>query len=264
MCQAIRPGGKRFKYYLGIMKQTHDPFRFTYAVLVVPLSLLLLIWTVYLAEVRLGVNLNHYGVFPRTLRGLRGILFGPMVHGSLNHLYHNSIPLVILSAALFYFYRKIAWKTLLLGLLITGAITWLIGRPSNHIGASGVIYMLAGFIFFKGVFSRHYRLIALSLAVVFLYGGMLWYVFPIKDGISWEGHLGGAIAGFLLAVTLRSPLPARPKYAWEHPEYREDEDPFMRHFDKDGNFIEDPETGEGEGEGIQVRYHYREKPRESQ
>ena len=241
------------------MKQTHDPFRFTYAVLVVPLSLLLLIWTVYLVEVRLGVNLNHYGVFPRTLRGLRGILFGPMVHGSLNHLYHNSIPLVILSAALFYFYRKIAWKTLLLGLLITGAITWLIGRPSNHIGASGVIYMLAGFIFFKGVFSSHYRLIALSLAVVFLYGGMLWYVFPIKDGISWEGHLAGFVTGLFLAIVLKTPVPDTRKYAWEAPDYQEDSDPFMRHFDEDGNFIENPEGQEEPPETIRVRYHYRRK-----
>lgn len=246
------------------MKSGHTPFRFTYAVLLVPMAYMLLIWTVYLLELRLGVNLNRWGIYPRTLEGLRGILTGPFIHGSVEHLYQNTIPLVVLTASLFYFYRPIAWKTLVYGMLLTGALTWIIGRPAFHIGASGVIYLLASFIFFKGVFSRHYRLVALSLAVVFLYGSMLWYVFPIKEGISWEGHLGGAITGFLLAAGLKAPLPKPPKYAWEHPDYKEEEDPFMRHFDADGNFIEQPEAEAGETPGVQIRYEYREGPRADQ
>ena len=235
-------------------------FRYTNAVLLVPLGLMLSIWTVYMMELRLGINLNAWGIYPRTLRGLAGVVTGPFVHGSLGHLYNNTLPLVILTAALFYFYRPIAWKTLIAGTLLTGLLTWAIGRPSYHIGASGVIYLLASFIFFKGVFLRHFRLVALSLLVVFLYGGMIWYIFPIQDEISWEGHLGGALSGLLLAFALRAEVPAPKKYAWEKDDYREEADPFMRHFDADGNFIEDPDKGDTQAEPpLQIRYHYRER-----
>lgn len=236
-------------------------FRFTNGVLLVPLGWMLGIWTVYLMEIRLGINLNQWGVYPRTLSGLVGVVTGPFIHSSISHLYNNTLPLVILSAALFYFYRPIAWKTLLLGTLLTGLLTWTIGRPSYHIGASGVVYLLASFIFFKGIMSRYYRLVALSLIVVFLYGGMLWYIFPIQDEISWEGHLAGALSGLLLAYTLKAPLPAPKRYAWEKEDYREEADPFMRHFDADGNFIENPDRA-GE-EPPQIRYHYRERRRDS-
>lgn len=236
-------------------------FRYTNAVLLVPLGLMLGIWTVYMMEMRLGVNLNRWGIYPRTLRGLAGVVTGPFIHSSPGHLYNNTLPLVILTAALFYFYRRVAWKTLLVGTLLTGLLTWLIGRPSYHIGASGVIYLLASFIFFKGVLSRYYRLTALSLLVVFLYGGMLWYIFPIQDEISWEGHLAGALSGLALAYGLKTPLPAPKKFAWEKEGYKEENDPFMRHFDADGNFIENPE---GDAEELpHIRYHYRERRRET-
>lgn len=249
-------------------------FRASPEVALVPMVLVLLIWTVYMLELRWGVNLNHWGIAPRSLKGLRGILTSPFIHGSTRHLYNNTIPLAVLSAALFYFYREAAWKTLLLGGIFTGLLTWSIGRPSFHIGASGLIYLMASFIFFKGVLSRHYRLVALSLIVVFVYGGMLWYVFPIKEGISWEGHLSGALVGLALAFALRTRLPPKPTYSWESPEYREDEDPFMRHFDADGNFIESPDESPSEaspsppvkkpqGQRIRIRYEYREADQRS-
>lgn len=212
-------------------------FRYSTWVLAVPMALILAIWSVYLLELRLGLNLNTWGIYPRTLNGLRGILASPWIHGSLDHLYNNTLPLGILTATLFYFYRPIAWRTLILGTLLTGLLTWCIGRPSYHIGASGVIYLLASFIFFKGVFTRHYRLVALSLGVVFLYGSLLWYVFPIREGISWEGHLSGALVGLFLAAVFRARVPVPPKYDWEREDYREEDDPFMRQFDRDGNFI---------------------------
>ncbi|MGB5508609.1 rhomboid family intramembrane serine protease [Robiginitalea sp.] len=262
-------------------EDTH--YRYTNAVVLVPLAFLLGIWLVYYTELRLGINLNNWGIYPRTLKGLRGLLTAPGIHGSLEHLYNNSIPLVVLTAALFYFYRDIAWKTLILGILLSGGITWLIGRPSYHIGASGLIYVLASFIFFKGIFTRYYRLVALSLGVVFVYGSMLWYIFPVLDGISWEGHLGGFLTGLVLALLLKTPLPKLSKYPWESEEYEEDTDPFMRHFDADGNFIENipeadspptdqtrqpPKPGEPEfsnqtqsrtSDPVQIRYHYKKK-----
>lgn len=241
----------------------HTQYRFTDAVVLVPLALLLGIWGVYYLEIRLGSNFNHWGIFPRTLKGLRGIFTSPWIHGSLEHLFNNTLPLAILSAALFYFYRQIAWKTLILGVLLTGLITWGIGRASYHIGASGLIYLLASFIFFKGIFTRYYRLVALSLIVVFVYGGLLWYIFPVLDEISWEGHLSGFLSGLTLASVLRTPLPEEPKYTWEAEGYQEETDPFMQQFDADGNFIERPaDPGAQTGDEVRVRYHYRERKEE--
>ena len=174
----------------------------------------LLIWSVFWFEIRFQVNLNDLGIYPRSLSGLKGILFSPVLHGSLEHLYNNTLPLLILMASLFYFYRDVALRVVLIGLLFSGILTWLIGRPSFHIGASGLIYVLASFIFFKGIFTKYYRLVALSLMVVFLYGGLLWYIFPIKEGISWEGHLSGFITGLLLAAFVKTRLPKPVKYVW--------------------------------------------------
>lgn len=240
-----------------IMSEAHY-FRFTNKVLLIPLLIVLLIWSVFFFEIRFGINLNAYGINPRKLSGIQGIVFSPFIHGSIEHLYSNTLPLVILSAALVYFYRNISLRVLLWGTLMTGVITWCIGRPSYHIGASGVIYLLASFIFFKGIRTRHYRLVALSLMVVFIYGGLLWYIFPVKDGISWEGHLAGFVSGLLLAMTLRAEIPAIKKFAWEAEDYNEADDEFLSHFDEDGNFIEKKEEQSQENrEGINITYHYK-------
>jgi len=237
-----------------------EPFRYTYAVVLVPMMAVLLIWTVFWIEVEFGVNFNNWGVYPRTVSGLRGILASPFIHGSIEHLYNNTIPIAVLTAALFYFYRKIAWRVLLIGLLASGLITWIIARPSYHIGASGMIYVLASFIFFKGIFSRHMRLVAISLIVVFIYGSLIWYIFPIKDGISWEGHLGGFLSGFFLAVIMRSFAPEKRKYAWEKEDYDEEEDPFLRHFDEEGNFIDDPDSlKQDDDPKTRIIYHFKKK-----
>ena len=111
-----------------------DPFKFSTRVIVFPLSFVLLIWMVYWFELRFGFRFNDMGIFPRTLSGLRGVFLSPFIHGSLEHLYHNSMPLFILSAALFYFYREMAWNVLGLGLFFSGILTWLIGSPAFHIG----------------------------------------------------------------------------------------------------------------------------------
>ncbi len=232
-------------------------FRFSNSVLIVPMAAVIIIWGVYWSEVAFGLNYNHFGVFPRSIDGLKGLFFSPFIHGSLTHLYNNTIPLAILLAALFYFYKDIAFRVLIFGVLLSGVITWLIGRESYHIGASGLIYVLASFIFFKGIFSKHYRLIALSLIVVFIYGSLLWYIFPVKDGISWEGHLAGFITGFLFAVFIKAKVPKPKKYDWERDDYSEADDPFLKHFDEDGNFIEFPkEEPNAEQEGLKINYSY--------
>ncbi|PKB45188.1 membrane associated rhomboid family serine protease [Cellulophaga sp. RHA19] len=242
-------------------------FKFSNSVLLVPIIAVLSIWTVYWVELQFKINFNNFGVYPRTLSGLKGILFSPFIHGSLKHLYSNTLPLVVLSAALVYFYKPVAFKVLFYGTLLSGLITWLIGRPSYHIGASGVIYLLASFIFFKGVFAKHYRLIALSLLVVFVYGSMLWYILPIKEGVSWEGHLGGFITGLFFAYFLKADIPKPQKYAWEEDNYNEEADEFLRHFDENGNFVEfkpddDPELDTTSSSPINITYHFKKKTEE--
>jgi membrane associated rhomboid family serine protease len=202
--------------------------------------------------------------------GLKGILFAPFIHGSLKHLFNNSIPLFALSSALFFFYRNVRWKVLLWGTLLTGMLTWVIARPAMHIGASGVVYMLVAFLFFKGIISRRYQLIAISMIVVFLYGGLLWYLFPIDPKISWEGHLSGFVVGLILAFVLKQQNVENKKYAWEHEDYDPEADPFLQHFDEDGNFIEtqpEEEVISSSSEtsltepSITIRYTLKEKPK---
>ncbi|MDX1470830.1 MAG: rhomboid family intramembrane serine protease, partial [Flavobacteriaceae bacterium] len=201
------------------MQQSH--FKYSTGVIAYPLAFVLIIWFVFWVQVRFFYSIKSFGIYPRTLEGLQGILFSPFIHSDIEHLYHNTFPLLILSMALFYFYRKISWKVLFYGILLSGLITWLIGRPANHIGASSVIYVLASVIFFKGVFDKNYRLIALSFLVVFLYGSMIWYLFPIKDEISWEGHLGGFIAGFVFSLIFRKSIAKPERYKWQDPDYNE-------------------------------------------
>jgi len=216
----------------------NEHFNFTTGVVAYPILFVLLIWLVFWFEVRFGFDFTNFGIYPLTIKGLRGVVFSPFIHGSIQHLYHNSIPLFVLSMALFYFYRATAWKVLVFGILLSGFFTWCIGRPSYHIGASGLVYVLVSFTFFKGVFAKYYRLIALSLLVVFLYGSMIWYTLPIDASISWEGHLSGLVTGLVFAVFFRRDIVKPQKYAWEENDYKEDDDPFLKHFDEEGNFIE--------------------------
>ena len=206
-----------------------------------PMLLGLLIWYAYWMNLYFGLGWKQFGIRPRKLEGLSGVLFSPFLHGDVGHLWNNTLPLMVLSACLFYFYRSISWKVIGYGILISGVLTWTIADTGNHIGASGLIYVMASFIFFKGIMSRNYRLVALSMLVVFLYGSMVWYIFPVKVGISWEGHLAGAITGVLFALFFRSDPTQRPTYAWESPTYEAEDDAFMRHFDEEGNFIPESE-----------------------
>lgn len=228
-------------------------FKFSLELLLLPLLFLLAIWAVFWIEVTYSTNFNTYGIYPRSLVGLRGILFSPFIHGSVNHLYHNTIPLGALTLALCYFYRQKAFVVLFWGWLLSGFLTWVIGRDSYHIGASGIIYVLASFIFFKGVFQKHYRLMALSLTIVFIYGSMIWYILPLEAGVSWEGHLAGFLTGLFLSKIVRVNPPSHKKYEWEEEDYEEDE--FLKHFDENGNFVE--LSKESEDESIKVVYHYK-------
>lgn len=233
--------------------------------LVLPVYLVLAMWLVFWVEVRWDYGLSHFGIYPATLKGLRGIVFGPFLHGSLKHLFNNSVPLVVLISTLFYFYPKQALRILIVGTILSGFGTWLIGRPAYHIGASGVVYMLASYLLFQGLFSKNIQLISISLIVVFFYGSLIWYLFPVDPKISWEGHSSGFAVGILLALVNHKKLPtSKKKYAWEEEGYDETNDVFMQHFDSNGNFHPTehwynikPDGNNHTGlNNHQVQYHY--------
>lgn len=234
-----------------LMKETD--FKFSTSVIAWPLLFLLTIWVVFWFEVRFKMSLYDFGIYPRTFSGMKGIVFSPFLHGNLQHLYNNSIPIFLLIMALRYFYREQSLQVLVLGILISGFGTWLIGRESMHIGASGLIYVLVSFMFFKGIQTGYYRLVALSLTIVVLYGGMVWYLFPsAEENISWEGHLAGFITGFLLSYFVKTQDYQKPiRYEWEQPDFDPSQDPFMKHFDDDGNFVPTPKP-----EPIEEQYSY--------
>jgi membrane associated rhomboid family serine protease len=219
----------------------NNNFNYYTGVIGYPILFVILIWLIFWVEFRFNVDLKSFGIQPRKIEGISGIIFSPFLHSSLEHLFNNSIPLFLLSSAIFFFYRNISWKIIFLGIFLSGLLTWIIGRDSTHIGASGLIYVLISFIFFKGIISKNFNLMALSLIVVFIYGGTIWYVFPIKNNMSWEGHLSGFMIGVLLALLFKKNTPVNKVYKWENEDYDNTDDPFLKQFDEDGNFIENDE-----------------------
>jgi len=204
---------------------------------ILPLLFVFSIWLVFSIENTFDLSFVSHGIYPRKLSGLQGILFSPFIHSGFKHIFNNSIPLFVLTYLLFYHYRSVSWKILFWGMLLTGLGTWLIGRPSYHIGMSGIIYMLVSFLFFSGILIRDYRLMAVSMVVVFLYGSLIWFMLPLVPHMSWEGHTSGFISGVILALIyakkLKKHYPKRNVVI-----IRPEEEAFLRHFDENGNFIE--------------------------
>ena len=145
-------------------------------------------------------NLTWLGVRPRSFFGLIGIVTSPLIHGDLLHLLSNAFPLVLLSGFILFMHRRVAVRVMVLVYVLSGILTWFIGRPSYHIGASGIVYGLAGFLLFNG-FLRHNRgAMAVSMAVLFLYSGLFYGLLPTEERVSWEGHIGGFAAGLAAAL----------------------------------------------------------------
>ncbi len=188
------------------------------------LILVSLLWLVKIIEIIFNINLTFLGVYPQSIKGLPGIIFSPLIHGDFSHLISNSLPLIILTSMLFYFYKKLGLRIIILTWLIGNVWLWIVGRESYHIGASGVIYGLAAFLFVSGILRRHPRLMAISMLIAFLYGSMVWGILPIQEGVSWEGHLMGMIAGILLAFFFKKEGPQRKVYDWELEDDEDDEE----------------------------------------
>lgn len=181
-------------------------------------------WIVEIIEQTTGVSFVQFGVYPLHLKGLPGIIFSPFIHSGFNHLISNSIPFFILFTALIYFYRRISYRIFFQMYFLAGLCIWLAGREAWHIGASGVVYALAAFHFVSGIIRSDVRLLTLSVVVVFLYGGLIWGMFPINPEVSWEGHLWGAISGVVMALFYRKYILRRDKFDWEDEEEEEEND----------------------------------------
>lgn len=182
-------------------------------------------WAVHIISTEFGLKLSVYGLMPRSPEGILGIFTMPFLHGSYLHLLSNTGPVLILGWALYNFYPTLATRSLLGIWVISGIWLWISGRESYHIGASGVVYGLASFLFLSGWLRLEKRVAALSLLVAFVYGSLWWGVLPVDPTISWEGHLWGALAGFALAVYFRKQGPQKPTYHWEDEEDEEGDVP---------------------------------------
>ena len=190
--------------------------------IIIPGTFVFIMWLVKIIEVLFEIDFSGFGIYPLTVRGLEGIILSPFIHADFNHLFNNSLPLFFLAVALFYFYSEVALKVFLLTYFLTGILVWIAGRDAWHIGASGLVYGLASFLFFSGIIRRYFRLIALSLLVVFLYGSMVWGLFPgIYKNVSWESHMLGFFSGIVLAVFYKNEGPQVPVYEWMEEEDEE-------------------------------------------
>ncbi|NBC82267.1 MAG: rhomboid family intramembrane serine protease [Bacteroidetes bacterium] len=168
-----------------------------------PLNLILLIWAVFLADMFFHLQLARFGIYPRNVYGLIGIVTAPLLHGNLQHIISNTITLFVLLTVLWIFYRRIAVQIVVLSWLLGGLLIWIFARPVIHIGASALIYSIAAFLIAIGLFSGSFRSFIIALIIILLYGGLIYGVLPTDEPISWEGHLIGAIAGIILGYQYR-------------------------------------------------------------
>lgn len=207
--------------------------QFIHAVFI-PVVISILIILVFLLEKGMHWDFHKAGIMPRDFKYLTGILTYIFIHADWGHLANNILSFLVLGSCLFYFYNLIATKVLFFSYILSGVLLWLIGRENWHIGASGLIYSIAFFLFFSGLIRKYIPLIAISLIITFLYGSMIWHVFPwkVNDPISWEGHLSGGISGLVLSVIYRKSGPQRPEIDWgeeddseeTYPEFIENEE----------------------------------------
>ncbi len=182
------------------------------------LLFVIILWIIKLGEYFTKTDLSFLGILPQSLEGLPGIVTSRFIHDNFKHISANSIHLIILGGCLIYFYKNLAYRVFILIWIISGIWVWAGARDSYHIGASGLIYGFASFLFFSGVIRREMKLLAIALLVIFLYGSLIWGAIPNflpEKNISWESHLGGSISGLVLAYFYRKEGPQRRIHEWD-------------------------------------------------
>ena len=178
----------------------------------VPVAFMAICWIVKGIEEIFNLDFSFLGIKPLQADGIPGIILFHFLHGSWSHLYANTLPIIVLGACLYYFYKPIATKIWLLIMFSTGLLVWCGARGGVHIGASALIYGLAYFLMLSGFIRRNKNLVIVSFLVIFLYGSLIWGIYPkyaIENHISWEGHLAGLIMGIALAVFYKNEGPQR-------------------------------------------------------
>lgn len=196
---------------------------------IVPLAFMAVCWLVKGVEEVFHLDFSFLGIKPLEVEGIPGIFLFHFLHGSWSHLFANTLPIIVLGACLYYFYKPIATKIWLLLMFSTGLLTWCGARGGVHIGASALIYGLAFFLMLSGFIRRNRNLVIVSLLVIFLYGSLIWGIYPryaIENHISWEGHLAGLIMGVALAIVYRNEGPQREKPEDDDDDPSEDEDAY--------------------------------------
>ena len=162
------------------------------------------LWAIYLLDLVIPIDFRNWGIRPRTLSGLWGIIFAPLLHGGPRHLVANSGALLILLSISLSLSRGLTVWAVAFTALVGGLGVWAVGMPGTvHIGASGVIFGLIGFLLFLGIFRRDWKALGAALVVLFLYGGALLTILVVMPGVSWSGHACGLGAGVLAAWLIR-------------------------------------------------------------
>lgn len=217
-----------------------------------PAVLVMALWVVFLFNYAYQWGLLQYGIHPGEVSGLIGVFASPFLHVNFQHIFSNSVPFLVSGAFIFHFYNKVAWKVLVIIWFFSGFGVWLLATPgANHVGASGVVYGMVAFLLTSGIIRKNRALMAVALILVFLYGSMVWGIFPQYDPtsheqISWQGHLAGALTGIILAFIYRHRGP-------DDDSYFEDEDDDGDDDDEDVFYNRDY----FEQEDRKINYHYR-------
>ncbi len=211
-CQSVKKG-----WVFAIFQSMEHQPKIIRITLLLAFSLVAIMGIVYAYDITFDLKLYRFGVFPRSISGLVGIITAPFIHSTngYSHLFNNSVPMFVLTWLLFYNFRNIALKVFLIIFFGTGILVWLFGRENYHIGMSGVIYGLTSFLMLGGFLTKHLRIAAISLLVIFLYGSFIWGIFPVNPSISFEGHFFGFFVGALLAILFRKQLPQPEKFRYE-------------------------------------------------
>jgi membrane associated rhomboid family serine protease len=186
-------------------------------------------WAIFLVQYFYHIDFHYLGIHPRHLNGLQGIFTTIFVHGDFEHILSNTLPFFFLGTALFLYYREFALRLLFYLTVLTGIYVWIIARDSWHIGASGLVYALASFHLLSAILRKNMRLLAFSMLVIFLYGGMVWGFFPEffpEKNISFESHIMGAITGFLFAWKYRNIGIQKEEYQWPEEDELSDDNPY--------------------------------------
>lgn len=229
-----------------------------------PFLVTLLLWVIFYFDVKEQLSLRDYGVLPRHVSGLPGIVAHFFIHANFGHLLSNTLSLLVLSLLLFISYREIAFPVFAWMIPLTGTVLWLIGRNGDaqkemvHIGASGVIFALFGFLLVSGLIRRNKMLLSLTALVIFLYGYMVWGIFPIEAEVSWDGHLSGLLSGCALAFFYRRKGPQPDKYAL----LEEEEDEYDKLPEEEKYWLRDQNDGteikpaQHSNDQLFINYHY--------